>query len=280
MKKLALMLVLICLLSQIVFGAELLKEGDNLAEYLQENLVKYRVDLQPLSDWPEGKAAAYLYDTAMDGTTPVIIVVDDKYVIGVLQGLSPNAYYLFDSDGDGILDLRTDFGFLPFWVVLMTSTNRSQNDNISEIMDVLYQGYQSNEGPMRNTIIAAQAMEKFKNDPEAENRDLIYLLYFYLTHNQEIPAQSLEAIRLLDVSMRVRFNEIHPLIILYELETCLNMGQLDNARELLTALRNLDPAFIPGKVYEYQLETDEEKAKALLAELKKDHGDHWIVRQL
>ena len=80
--------------------------------------------------------------------------------------------------------------------------------------------------------------------------------------------------------LRSRFNKENPLVLLYELETYINLKQDDKAREILKELREKDPTFIPGMVYEYQLETDKEKAKFLLADLKKNHGNHWIVKRL
>lgn len=280
MKKMAVILILFSLLSSIVSGADLLKEGDNLTEYLQKNPVKYQMELRPISSWPEGKTMAYAYDTKGDGTSPIIIVVDGTYPIGVLQGSSPNAYYLFDSDGDGNLDLKTEISILPYWVVAKTSTKKTKKDNISNILDVAYQGYQSDEGPMFSTIMTIQAMEEFKSDKKLENRDLIYFLYFYTNYNQKLPTQSLNAINLLGDEYKSRFKKTHPLILLYKLETYINMDQGDNAREILKELRSLDPTFVPGMVYEYQLETDREKAKELLTALKKNHGNHWIVKKL
>lgn len=280
MKKIAVILVLFSFLGSFVFGADLLEEGDNLTEYLQKNPVKYQMELKPISSWPEGKTMAYAYDTKGDGTSPIIIVVDGTYPIGVMQGSSPNAYYLFDFDGDGNLDLKTEISVLPYWVVAKTSTKKTKKDNISKVLDVAYQGYQSDEGPMLSTLMTIQTIEGFKSDTNLENRDLIYLLYFYTNYNQKLPTQSLSAINLLGDELKSRFKKTHPLILLYKLETYINMDQDDNAREIVKELRNLDPTFIPGMVYEYQLETDKEKAKELLADLKKNYGNHWIVKKL
>ena len=257
-----------------------LKEGDNLREYLHKNLVKYEKEVNPISSWPEGKTKICTYNTKVDGTSPVVLVINDSFPIGVLQGTSPNAYFLFDFDGDGILETKTNTAALPYWVVKITSINKTRNDNITKILDIIYQGFQNDNGPIASTISSMQAIDEYKSDVNFGNRDLVYLIYFYTAYSQKLREQSLAAISLLGDELKSRFNKEHPLILLYTIETYINLGQDDKAREVVKQLRKADPEFIPGMVYEYQLETDKEKAKALLEDLKMNHADHWIVEQI
>ncbi len=280
MRKTLLTLLTFFILCPMVFGIGLMKMGDNLPEYLKKNPVKYQIQLNPISDWAEGKATAYSYSNNTDGNSPIIIFVNDDSPIGVLQGKEPKAYYLLDLDGDGNLDTKTVNIILPYWVVSKNSSNKTDYDNITGIMEEMYQGFQSDDGPMLAIMNTMQTINSYKNDIKLENRDLVYLLYYYDTYNQLLPSQALLAITHLSDVLKSRFNKQHPLTYLYTLETYISLQEKEKARETLKILRNMDQKFIPAMVYEYQLEPDKEKAKVLLANLKKNHGNHWIVKRL
>jgi len=284
MNKLKLVLVLVIFLFNTnAFSQNLLKEGDSLQNFVKNNLVKFRVpDDKIVSDWKEGIATLYTFSKVWDDTKPILVFVNEFYPIGVLQGTSPHAYYIFDIDGDGILDKKTDSFILPYWVVYGNSKNKTKNDNLSKIMDLFYDSFQSDIGPYNNKkmIEAFNIMNQYKEDIDKENRDLIYLLFFYTKYSVDLPSQSLKLLDLFAREFQSRFNKIHPLIILFTAETLINLGKTDEAKLRIIELRKIDPQFIPAKAYEYKFETDKTRALELLNDLKKNHPNHWIVKQL
>ncbi|HOM86563.1 MAG TPA: hypothetical protein PLH80_00130 [Spirochaetota bacterium] len=282
MKKILLPLIITVFIHTNIYSYDLLKIGDNVTNYIKTNPVKYKLTNQKLSNWPEGVVTLLAYDTKVDGKSPIIVFALDKYPIGVLQGTSPNAYYIFDIDGDGILDTKTDKGIVPFWVVYANSKNKSKNDNITSIFNLVYESFQSDEGPYINQKFkeSINKLYEFNKNINIENRDLAYLFLFYQLYNQYFPEQSLKCLDLLTKEYISRFNKIHPILLLYKAETLINLKQEQDAKKIIAELRKADPNFIPAKAYEYRLEVDKEKAKILLNNLKENHKNHWIVKQL
>lgn len=282
MKKILLPLIITIFVHTNIYPYDLLKIGDNVIKYIKKNPIKYKLLNQKISNWPEGVVTLLAYHTKVDGKSPIIVFAIDKYPIGVLQGSSPNAYYIFDIDGDGILDTKTDKGILPFWVVYDNSKNRSKKDNITSTFNLAYESFQSNEGPNINQKLkeSINKLYEFKENINAENRDLAYLFLFYQIYNQYFPEQSLNCINLLMKEYTSRYDKIHPILLLYKAETLINLKKEQDAKQIIAELRKVDPNFIPAKAYEYRLETDKEKAKILLKDLKEKHKNHWIVKQL
>jgi hypothetical protein len=278
--KYLLIAIAVLFISGSVYSYDMLKIGDNVVEYVQKNPVKIKLNnIKPISEWPEGRVIFYTYSQKA-GESPVIVFANFNYCIGVLQGKGTNSYYLFDLDGDNNLDTKTTFDVLPYWVVLADSTNRSKKDNITRIMDELYQAYQDDEGPADRLIGVNQMIAAFFPDNNIPNRDMAYLLYFYMKYNQALPEQSISALNMLTQAFQDRFNKIHPLILLYSLESHINMGDKKGARDILKELKKVDPEYIPGMVYDYQLEEDLMKAKTKYDELKKKYPNHWFVKQV
>ncbi|MBN2060126.1 MAG: hypothetical protein JW882_06880 [Deltaproteobacteria bacterium] len=276
------LILLILILSANAYSFDLLKENDNVSIYIKINPPEYKMKGLMISDWAEGNTTYYSYSPNIDGKSPVFVYANNNYLLGVIQGSPPNAYCLIDTDGDGILDLKSENIFLPYWIISDNSKKKTNNDNISFIMDLTYESFQSDDGPMVNPKINKSFDEllKFKDDVNLENRDLAYLLLFYQTYSQEMPSLCLKYIELLTKNYFVRFNKIHPILLLYKAETLMQLKNGEASIEVLNELRKIDPTFIPAKVYEYQFEPDPNKAKILLEKLKKDYPNHWIVKQL
>jgi hypothetical protein len=280
MFKLLLMVLISALLTGTLFSYDMLKLGDNAVEYVQKNSIKYKIEFKPFSEWPEGRITFYSYSKKIDGESPVIVFANYNYCIGVLQGKGTNSYYLFDLDGDNVLDTKTTFGVLPYWVILKDSTNRTRKDNVSRIMDELYQAYQDDDGPSDRLVGIGQMISSFYPDVNIQNRDMAYLLDFYLKFNQVLPEQSMAALNMLMEACKDRFNKIPPVIILYNLESSINLGNKKQAAEALKQLLQVDPEYIPAMIYDYQLEKDFLKAKEKFQALKKNYANHWLVKQM
>ena len=149
-------------------------------------------------------------------------------------------------------------------------------------MSLLYECFQSDEGPQNNPkmIQAMRVLAKFKPDVNAVNRDLAYMFFFYMKNGQAIPEQSLKCIESLTTEYRERFGSVHPVLLLYRAETLINLNRGSEGLPVIMELRKADPSFIPAMVYEYQFERDATRSAQLLSNLKAKYKNHWIVRQL
>ncbi len=281
MKKLFCIFVIILVSISSIFSYDLLEIGDNVSQYIIDNLIKVKFGQQSISDWTEGNVTLLGYGPAGDGKSPIILFSKDEYLIGVIQGTTQNAYYLFDVNGDNILDTKSSEPILPYWPVFLNSKNKTNNDNITPIFDLTYESFQSDKG-LKNKKIkkSLKSLNEFKDDINIENRDLAYLFHFYQSYSGYYPEQSLICIELLTNEFEKRFEKIHPLLLLYTAETLINLGDDESAKTVISKLREVDPIFIPAKVYEYQLEKNEKKSEALLKDLKGNHPKHWIVKTL
>lgn len=53
---------------------------------------------------------------------------------------------------------------------------------------------------------------------------------------------------------------------------------MEETRHYLDYLLNLTPNFVPALVIQYKIETNIDNKNEMLATLKKEHGNHWMVK--
>jgi hypothetical protein len=121
-KLLAVVFIFIC--ANLLFAEDIswhnLKIGDNIIEYFKEHTPKVLVQGKKLSgfeDWPECKIDYLKYKPITVDSDQKILYVLNKYIIGVLQNENNESYFLYDINGDGVIDVQADFMFVPFWVI-------------------------------------------------------------------------------------------------------------------------------------------------------------------
>ena len=232
-----------------------------------------------ISLWHEGKSPQFAtYQEGIDPDVPLIIISIDDIPFSVMQGKPPSAYNLYDTDGDGLLDFQTDELFVPLWVVLQNSrVIDAQKNDIKHIMDIFYEQFQSDMGPDKQTFRQAYiAFEPFHEDISVPNRDLMYLLYYY---NEMVPypTQALYAMKLLEELYSDRYQEFHPLISLFILESSINGSDPTTARDYVQKLLVQDPGSIPGQYYQYRLEENSELKQEMRTSLIESYPEHWLI---
>lgn len=260
-----------------------LKLGDNVLEYLKKNKPISQKYGPKISHWHEGQLEFLSYEKNAKSFKKPVIVQANNIPFAVLQKGSKDAYFLIDSNGDQTLDLKSNNIILPYWIVQSHSKNKKAANNIKTILDLLYNSFQSNKGPYFDKTYMPKAvahLKSFETATQKPHRDLAYLIYFYNIYNQKLPSVSLQAITLLEQQYQQRFGTIHPLILLYKAETYINLGTINHANEYIKKLRSFDPTCIPAKAYEYRLEKNNFQKDELYKNLKKNHPNHWIVKQL
>jgi hypothetical protein len=281
LRKVLLLILVINLYSQNLISQDLLKIGDNLYSYFKTHPPKYSSSPYTVNIWKESEIKFYSYTKENDGTKPYILYTDGgKFLIGVLQGKSPNACYLFDTDGDMKLDFKTDNWFIPFWVIAVKSKTDSESNTVPDLMTDMYDSFNSNEGIANPKYTSAFMKEtEYYKDTTLVNRDLIYLLYLY-SNNVSNTDIALNSISLLESKYFERFDKVNPLIYLFKAETFLNLNLPDEAKTYFEKLLFLDPNSIVGKFYELKLEKDSTKIFEKEKYLKTNFPNHWMVKKL
>jgi hypothetical protein len=287
MKKIAFRYLFFILLYTVCFPcisrSQLLNIGDTLYTYMQRNLIKYKLPMGDISSWIEGKDITILtYQPGVDSSKPNFLSWRG-IPFGVLEGIRPNAYYLFDTDGDGTLDYRTDKPLTPIWLV---SYNSKVVDSTSILLDnvlnIFFKAFQSDTGLVVNdqTKPAFATLMGCSKDTLFPNRDLVYQLWYNTIFAKRDPAQSLMAMQIFERTYNKRFHRLHPIIKLYELESAIQIRNYDLARSYLQELQNIAPDFIPGKYYAYILQQDESLKSSQRIQLEQSYPNHWIIKKM
>lgn len=156
----------------------------------------------------------------------------------------------------------------------------SSNKDCQNLMTEFYNGFESDEGRSNMMMhIYTMILIKYVADSTVVNRQLAVLLYNY-TLAIDKPEEALVWIRALEKEYKSLYKQNHPLIYLYEGESLINNGQYEKAYKKFTEFYQKYPDSIVAQCYLYTTENDENHKKTLLEELKNNHPNHWIVKQL
>jgi len=283
MKKLFLFITLYINIIITIFSQELLI-GSNLSDYVVKNIEKYDqvYVLGPAHAWND-IILRYSYDSNESAATLVSYQQIGQIggFFGVLLGKSPNAYYLLDTDNDNILDKKSEYLIIPYWILIPKHIS-NDDKNIKEYFDALYISFQDKYGPngINSQLNKARNMllNAIKNE-DTVNRDIYYMMDSYNGYCMAYPDVALSCIKSLKNVFYERFGYVHIVLHLYHIETLLNNGRRDEARLLLKEYSK-DSDFIPLKAYSYLLEIDEQKRREKRNDLIKNYSDHWMVKRI
>ena len=263
----------------IVFPQQILFEvNDNIIDYINDNPPQYRVQGAFAINSPDGRVDFLKY-RAVTTEIDTKFLVQGSTVFGVMQSENNVTSFLYDINGDGIIDIIRDSFFLPFWVLTESQyTNISTNNNLLELFDNSLRMFNDDAGPSATGV---NILSDFSSNMgiSVNNRDLFYgMLQYYLFARD--PDLALMIISELGKSYERRFGGMHPLIYLHIAESLINMNLNEYAIEYINELLLIQPDFVPAKVYSWQLEEDPAVKQRKYNELKRDHPNHWIVRQI
>ena len=260
----------------------LLKTGGSLPDYMKKYPARYKRPMDDISEWSEGKnIEVLLYTREYDARFPVILSSGGT-PFGVLQEKGSKADFLFDTDGDGKLDHRSETPLVPIWLVVRNSTVHDRNDRTADkFMQLLYDTFQSNSGPDDGARVkqALSLLKPYYAESNRPNRDLMYLLYYYIKFT-DMPEQAIRAMKFMEKRYTERYGRIHPVILLHLLESNINAGRLDEARSYSEKLLKLSGEFVPALFYQWQLQAKPLPDDDLARALKKSHPDHWLVKKI
>ena len=279
--RLALIWLISAAFNVSVYSQQLLfKVGDNIIDYLNQNPTQYLTQGTLLMDSPDGQVDFLKYK-ANTIETDTKYLVQGSNVFGVMQNDNISTYFLYDINGDGILDCEHDFLFLPFWVLSESGYTKTVVDNnLLEYLDNGYKMFNGKENPYSSGSMRKYLTDFASNTGIANyNRDLFYAILEYYSFAQ-YPELALMILFEFETRYKERFGSSHPVIILHIIESMINNGYRENAADFIKEYESKYFDFIPLKVYSWQLEKNPLIKQQKYEKLKQEHPEHWIVLQI
>jgi hypothetical protein len=278
---------LLCLAPSPLLAQGTLKIGDNITNYYEDHKQMMTVrSSEGFHDAFPDLEIVFLTsnDDAAGGTVLVSVVPQKKksIVFATFQLADGEGRYLTDLNGDGVLDYKSSAIIVPFWVLFQADLARGDDPQFVKMLDIFYETIKSDAGPHTadNPLAPAfRILEQAGLDAGASNRDLFWAFLFYISFNQTYKEASLRCLGALSDEMQKRYGKVHPLLLLFSVETLMNLGRYEAARKTVADLLAQDPDFVPALIYSSQLEKDAKEKKNKLDYVRAKHPNHWMLKQ-
>ena len=220
---------------------------------------------------------------SLDPSEIVCIKINGQYA-AIAQSVDDKIEYLFDVDGDGILESKTTSMLVPAWTFRKSKNlNKSSTNNVKHYLDTLMKFFNGNENPyqtgtVRKTLDELQSLVANTKTP---NRDVLFALFTYYRFIQYSSEADSIALAEFEKLYKERFSLDCPeIIFLHKIETCINQGNITKALSLIKQGSALFPNCIPIQVYSWQLEENKTLKEQKYKSLKQKYPNHWIVKQI
>lgn len=284
MKSIFLLLTVILTLSS---SEQTLKEGDNLKTEFKKINNLYFFKAPNFTGFAEGR------NMFLIGSKPnpnecdfLFIALNDTTLIGVYKASEPVSF-LFDTEGNSILNTTSDFFVLPLWTVKNKTQVSESDKKIISLLDNLYEKtMQANDNELdEKTFNEYQA---YQTNTTLANRHIALLFDTYQNIVAETAAKGKQApaeicipvMKSLSEECLKLYNSIPAIVCIYMGEALQSAGMIDEARNHFKMSLQFYPNSIPLLVYNYRFEKDQVKKKEQLADLKKKYSKHWMVKDL
>ena len=281
MKHTLYLIAIILFSANTALAQNLLKTGDNIHTYFTRNHQDFTQvkQINTINNWPDITVNLSVNKNWEQGyPSPVGAHVNKgiEILFGALQGSPPDVYFLMDMDGDGTLDTKVDDAITPYWFYFAAEMKRGNNKKFMKMLDHFYESFQGDERPEKSKEFKTglNLLKAAKNNVNIINRDLYFALQFYFDFTKINKKLALNCLQRIHVESNKRFRKKHPLLILFAVETLIDLNQFHRARKVNNELLEIDPKSISGQVYDYMFYKSEAKRKHLI----KNHGDHWMVK--
>lgn len=231
--------------------------------------------------WPEdGVVVRRPSQGTVDGAFAVLTTQEDlPFAVGVKTAAGNT--FLFDIDGDGVIDFSNSDLIVPFWIITRYTVGKATDNQLIKIFDRLMKSFQSDQGPVLENAVykdALSTLQRLAQDPSRDDRDLAYAFTFFSKYRDKSPSIAIAALNWLSDRYIKRFGPVHRLLVLYSAETSLLLDKPDTARSLVVLLLQMDPTFIPALVLDYRTELHPTLKKHKLDALMKAYPTHWLVK--
>ena len=275
------------LLASIICKAQEIKIGDNLHTEFNKIKTRFYFDAPQFSNWTEAS------NMIMIGSKPrpmdcniIFLALKDSTLIGVFGTKEPNTF-LFDINGNSILELKSEFFILPAWVIKNKKNINSNDKKIFSLFDKFYlKTMQADDLELDKKTI--EEYQNYQTDIKLSNRHLALLFDSYQTIITETSAKGRKApanvciplIESLKKECLNLYDSIPTIVCIYLGEAYQNAGKIMEAREIFNKSLLSYPNAIPLLVYNCQFELNPIKKKEKLDTLKKKYPKHWMVKDL
>jgi hypothetical protein len=264
--------------------AQTLKQGDNLQTEFNKISKPYYFKAPSLTHWAEGRNMLLIGDKPDPNDCDfVFLALQDTSLIGIFKTKAPHVF-MFDTEGNSILNSTSDFFLLPLWTVKNKTQIVPSDKQILSLLDKMYEKtLQANESELDEGTIAEY--QQYQSNTTLANRHIALLFDNYQTiitrTGGKAPANiCIPLMKSLSGECLLLYNNIPAIVCVYMGEALQSAGMIENAREHFRISLQFYPNSIPLLVYNYRLESDNVKQKQQLADLKRKYGQHWMVKDL
>jgi hypothetical protein len=283
MKRLFSLIIVFSVSTNAIMAQEMyIQLGSSLEKFTDSITSETKVEKVNLGTWSENEICSYEISPEYS-----ILFSANNIPFGVLDRKNAPRY-LIDTDGDYILDIESNFLYVPYWVVSLNSKEKNDNRNVIELFGLLYETFQNNEAPLTSapSLNFAKEVTKAGNDLSYMNRDLIYLYYLYsvfysydVLHNSG-SQYGLRYLYDLDNEISSRFGtETHIMVYIFLVETLYRGETFHMAKAINDILLRRFPDCVHGLVYQVLLERNTSVRNSRREILLRDHGEHWFVKE-
>ncbi|WP_222166656.1 tetratricopeptide repeat protein [Edaphocola aurantiacus] len=279
------LLLLSCFWTSYLFGQSI-KIGDNLQQEFDKIDTPYFFDAPSFTDWAEGSGMMMIASKPNPNECEyVFLALKDTTLIGAY--IDRQLKILLDTEGNSVLSVASDFMIIPEWAVKRHAKIDATDKTIYTIFDNMYaQALQADSGDVSEETLLAYA--KFASDTTLANRHIALLYENYRTimsgtalkDVQPPPEICIPIINKLADECRALYGSVPAIVNIYQGEALESAGEIDKARAHFKQSLKTYPGSIPILVYNYELEQDAQKKKAVLKQLKKKYPAHWMVKGL
>jgi len=268
-------------------NAQTLKQGDNLKAEFKKISIPYYFEAPNFTGFAEGRGILLI------GSKPnpndcdfLFIALKDTTLIGIYKVAKPVSF-IFDTEGNSILNTNSDFFVLPSWTVKNKTQVSASDKKIILLLDKLYEKtMQGNDNELDERTLTEY--QSYKTNTTLANRHIALLFDTYQNIITETAAKGKQApaeicipiMKSLSGECLKLYNSIPAIVCIYMGEALQSAGMTDEARNHFKMSLQIYPNSIPLMVYNYRLEQDLAKKKGQLVELKKKYSKHWMVKDL
>lgn len=279
--------ILLTLILTTSLNAQTLKQGDNLKDEFNKISKPYYYQAPNFTGFAEGN------NMILIGSKPnpkdcdfLFVALKDTTIIGAFKVSAPNSF-LFDTEGNSILNSTSDFFILPLWIVKNKTQVSASDKNVISLLDKLYEKtMQANENELDEKTL--KEYYSYQTNTTLANRHIALLFDTYQNIITETAAKGQKApseiciplMKSLSGECLKLYNSIPAIICIYMGEALQSGGMLEEARKHFEMSLQFYPNSIPLLVYNYKLENDPKKKQEKLLNLKNKYPKHWMVKDL
>ena len=268
-------------------NAQTIKQGDNLKVEFNKISKPYYYNAPSFTGFAEGSNMILIGSKQNPKECDFLFVaLNDTTLIGVFKVSAPNLF-LFDTEGNSILNSSSDFFILPLWTVKNKTQISASDKKVILLLDKLYEKtMQANDIELDEKTM--NEYYSYQTNTTLANRHIALLFDTYqniitetAAKGNKVPSEiCIPLMKSLSGECLKLYNSIPAIICIYMGEALQSGGMIEEARKHFKMSLQFYPNSIPLLVYNYKLENDAKKKQEQLLNLKSKYPKHWMVKDL